>query len=253
MAIGVKIYEYVGKSSLTNTIASRHTKRKDLSYWEKAPKKGGLGTSRAMRYSPNQQSIFVDEQKGDIQMAELVFEHGDFKVPLNKPTLIKFMELHPDNVANGGKLFREHDPSAKNKAMKAQIDLELDAMIMVREMSEKEKISYLRNYLPSRVGKMEKDDVEMEVLRRAKADPATFIDVVQDPAVDRKNTISDAFSQGIITWKNGKSQVSWSHGARNAKICRIPEGEDPETAFERYLMSNDGKDTFIEIELALEN
>lgn len=252
MAIGVKLYEYVGKSSLTNTIASRHTKRKDLLHWEKGTKERPLGRSRAMRYSPNQQSIYMDEQQGDILTAELVFENGDFKAPFNRPTLIEFMDKHPDNVANGGKLFREHDPAAKSKALKIQLDLEVDALITAREMTDPEKKSYLRNYLPSRVDKMNKDEIEIEVLKRAKADPSKFIDVNNDPEVDRRNTISEAFARGILTWKNGNSQVAWSHGTRNSNICRIPEGEDADVAFERYLMSNDGKEVFVELEIILE-
>jgi len=252
MAIGVKIYEYVGKYGLTNTIANRHTPAKPIEEYIPGKKEGELGRSRALRYSPNQESIYVDEQKGDVQVSEIVFNNGELKVPFNKPSLIKFMNAHPDNQANGGHLFREYDPKAQSVALKKEMDLEIDAMIKVREMDQSEKVEYLRNYLPSRVDKMDESDIDLAVAQRAKQDPARFLEVLADPAQDRKNTIASAFAKGIITWKKGNSQVAWSHGTRNTNICRIPEGEDPNEALERHFISNKGNDTFEEIEIILD-
>jgi len=248
MVIGVKLYEYAGTHALTNQVASRHTKRKKLQYWD-AEKK----TSRALRYATNQESIFVDEQKGDILTEEIVFDHGQYRVPDDNPVLQRFMDMHPDNVKNGGQLFQEHDPVAESVAIMKDVMEKREAMNIFIDMDDKEKVAYLRNYLPTRVDKMAKSEIDVAIANRVEMDPEKFIEMNQDPDVGRKNTINEAIAANIIQWKKAKSQVNWNLGTRNSIICRIPEGENPEDALERYLMSNDGKESFIEIERAVED
>ena len=62
---------------------------------------------REIRYCPNEQSIFRDEQSDNARRESVAFRDGRLFVPKEKPNLRKFIEAHPQNQANGGSVFRE--------------------------------------------------------------------------------------------------------------------------------------------------
>jgi hypothetical protein len=79
------------KSPLTDTIPGRHTKKHALLYFDEK-----TGKSREIRYATNQDSPFVDEQKGEVTLGHIIFRDGDLKVPKEKQSLQKLLSLyHP--------------------------------------------------------------------------------------------------------------------------------------------------------------
>ena len=60
---------------------------------------------RQLRYSPNEMSVWADEQGENIIREQIAFIQKNILVPYTKPNLQKYLDLHPDNVANGGKVF----------------------------------------------------------------------------------------------------------------------------------------------------
>lgn len=247
-------YKIVSKSvGITHTIANKHTERKDLLYYNK-DEKTGEETSRALRYATNVSSIFEDEQgDGIIKTAEIMFEEGVLRVPKRNPTLIKFLSYHPDNVKNGGSIFELVDHAAENKRKEAAEEIQFNAMALARELGDEEITAITRQILPSRVDKMTPEEKKSWVRGYAKGNPIRFTELASSSEVERENIIKSALAREIIQFRRGKSEVFWKHGTRNTLICRIPEGENPDEALERFLMSNDGKDTFEDIERALED
>ena len=63
-------------SPLTFTIPSRHTRKHPLLWFDE-----GTGTQRELRYATNQNSCFVDEQKGESTLGHIIFEDGSLSVP----------------------------------------------------------------------------------------------------------------------------------------------------------------------------
>ena len=73
-------YYLIGnKTPLTHTIPSKHTRRYPLVWFD--PEKG---YERELRYATNQESIFVDEQQGQVTLKHIVFENGHLMVPKEK-------------------------------------------------------------------------------------------------------------------------------------------------------------------------
>ena len=75
-----------GRSPLTFTLASKHTKRFPLLWFDKEK-----GYERELRYATNQKSPFVDEQEGTSTLAHLDFEDGVLTLPKNKQSLQKLL------------------------------------------------------------------------------------------------------------------------------------------------------------------
>ena len=78
-------------SPLTLTLASKHSQRHPLMYFDPE-----LGYERELRYATNQVSPFVDEQNGPATLAHIVFKNGVLMVPREKQNLQKLLSLyHP--------------------------------------------------------------------------------------------------------------------------------------------------------------
>ena len=92
-----------------------------------------VGYNRAIRYCPNERSIFVDEQSTNAVKSDVVFRDAMLMVSLDKPNLAAFLDKHPDNRANGGGVFRLLDTEKK---VEVELDVEFlvhDAVALVRE------------------------------------------------------------------------------------------------------------------------
>ena len=86
-----RFYRLTTKATpLSYFIPTSGSKRRPLLYWDEE-----TGTNRVMRYSPNQRSIFEDEQDANVLREPIVFEDGQLYVPKNKPLLQEFLALHP--------------------------------------------------------------------------------------------------------------------------------------------------------------
>jgi len=93
------------------------------------------GQVRQLRYSPNENSVWADEQSENIIREQIIFQAKNLIVPYSRPNLQKYLELHPDNKANGGGIFELVDT-----ARSAETELEsefsvLEAVSMVRDKS----------------------------------------------------------------------------------------------------------------------
>ena len=80
-----------GKSPLTFTIPSKHTKKHPLLWFDEE-----TGAQRELRYATNQASVFVDEQVGEATMGHITFTDGVLNVPKEKQNFTKtFISLSP--------------------------------------------------------------------------------------------------------------------------------------------------------------
>ena len=78
-------------SPLTYTISSRHSRRFPLLWFDQETKE-----QRELRYATNQNSPFMDEQKGEATLGHIMFLNGALTVPKEKQNLQKLLSLyHP--------------------------------------------------------------------------------------------------------------------------------------------------------------
>ena len=76
------------KSPLTFTIPSKHTTKHPLLYFD-----SNTGKQKEIRYATNQDSPFVDEQKGEATLGHIIFRDGVLMVPKEKQNLQKLLSL----------------------------------------------------------------------------------------------------------------------------------------------------------------
>jgi hypothetical protein len=200
---------------------------------------------RQLRYSPNENSVWADEQGTNIIREQIAFINKNLVVPYTKPNLQKYLDLHPDNVANGGRVFEVVDT-----AKKAEIELDtefavLDAVAMVRDKAIDELIP-VAMYLG--IDTSQKNmEIKRELLREAKANPQRFIEMFDNPVVRTKSVLLSAIDFQII--RADLDGLKWFDS--NRLIVATPVGQDTVDIATRFCLSEKGALVFEEIETQL--
>ncbi len=228
---------YILKQSKTPVsffVQSRSNKRRQLLHFDEEK-----GINRALRYSRNQRSIFEDEQDGTAILEPIVMEDGKITVPKNNPLLQKFMDIHPDNLANGGTLFYEFDPQKIAEDRVRDLNLEVDALIAARGLDIDVMKSIARVYLGVDPDKMTSSEIKHDILLFAKNYPEELLDAIEDPDISVNDFSSRAFKEGYITFRAGKD-IHYNLSNNKKKILTVPFGERKEDVFMTWLKSNEG-------------
>lgn len=197
---------------------------------------------RQLRYSPNENSVWADEQSENVIREQIVFQAKNLVVPYTKPNLQKYLELHPDNKANGGSIFELVDT-----AKKAEVELDtefavLDAVSMVRDKSIEELIP-VAMYLGIDTNQKNME-IKRELLKEAKSNPIRFIEMFDNPVVRTKSIIMSAIDFQIL--KASPDGLKWFDS--NRLIVATPVGQDTIDIATRFCLSEKGAMVFEEIE-----
>lgn len=222
------------KTPVSFFVQSRSNKRRQLLHFDEEK-----GINRALRYSKNQRSIFEDEQDGTAILEPIVMEDGKITVPKNNPLLQKFMDIHPDNTANGGTLFYEFDPQKIAEDRVRDLNLEVDALIAARGLDIDVMKSIARVYLGVDPDKMTSSEIKHDILLFAKNYPEELLDAIEDPDISVNDFSSRAFKEGYITFRAGKD-IHYNLSNNKKKILTVPFGERKEDVFMTWLKSNEG-------------
>jgi len=201
---------------------------------------------REIRYCPNQKSIFVDEQSGAATREPIKFYEGLLAVPHTKPNLIAFMEAHPSNTANGGRMFELVDTEKKHEQSVEQEFLIHDAIMLIREKSAEELVP-----VGSHFGIKLRDsisDFKYELLNIAKSNPKEFISSFDNPVVAMKAKLTRAADFGLI--KLNESGAYWADG--NRLIVATPTGYSSLNTLTQHCLTDKGASTFAKIESELD-
>ena len=173
-------------------------------------------TVREIRYCPNEPSVWSDEQGDKATRQSVAFRDGKLFVPRDKPNLRKFLELHPQNMANGGKIFRE-----VNKKRDAEKELErefltTDAITLVRD-------SDLQALLPIAM---------------------YFNESFDSPQVKSRSIIQQASEYQIINLRNDGAY--WFDS--NKLIVSTPVGQDSLDVMVRFCLTEKGASVLTALE-----
>ena len=228
---------YILKQSKTPVsffVQSRSNKRRQLLHFDEEK-----GINRALRYSKNQRSIFEDEQDGTAILEPIVMEDGKITVPKKNPLLQKFMDIHPDNISNGGTLFYEFDPQKIAEDRVKDLNLEVDALIAARGLDLEVMKAIARVHLGLNSDNMTSSEIKHDILLFAKNYPQDFLDAIEDPDISVNDFSSRAFKEGYITFRAGKD-IHYNLSNNKKKILTVPFGERKEDIFMTWLKSNEG-------------
>ena len=203
------------------------------------------GKVRQLRYSPNENSVFADEQSENTIREQIIFNNKTLPVSHTNPPLQRYLDLHPDNVSNGGKVFSLIDTEKKAEM---QLDKEfaiLDAVGMVRDQSI-EQLLPVAMFLG--IDTSQKNmEIKRELLMQAKANPKGFIEMFDNPIVRIKSTLISAVDFQIL--KSDADGMKWFDSKK--LIVSTPAGQNTVDIATRYCLSEKGALVLEEIERQL--
>jgi len=230
------------KSPLTFTLGSKHTSRYPLLWFDEAS-----GGQRELRYATNQNSPFMDEQKGEATLGHIVFENGVLVVNRTLQNLQKLLSLyHPKKEI----IFTEFSKETEAVDDLEEINLELDAMNAAKAIEIDHAEAILRVEKGSEVSKMTSKEIKRDLLIMAKTNPKAFIDIANDDNVGLRNVAIKAREQGVIKLSQDQRTFNW--GSNDRKLMTVPFDENPYSAMASWFKTDEGVEVFKTIEKKLQ-
>jgi len=206
-----------GKEPLTYTLSSRHTQRYPLLWFDEEKNE-----QRALRYATNQNSPFVDEQKGEVTLKHIQFKDGVLNVPKQYQALQKLLSLYHPSL---NKKYAERKPVQVAINEVEEIEFELAEAILRVEKGTK-------------VSQLSTKELKRDILVFARKNPQLFIKLASDENVQLRNVAIKSVEQGIITLSNKNKDFLWTE--TKEVIMKAPYGENPYTAFAGFLQTDEG-------------
>jgi hypothetical protein len=201
---------------------------------------------RAIRYCPGEPSIYKDEQSNNARRQHIMFRDSLLAVPQSQPNLMAFLDVHPDNTANGGNVFKLVDRSVDSEQEVENEFLTHDAVALVRTKDSDEILAVAVALGINIEQKM--IEIRRELLREAKANPKEFIGMFDDPRVKTRSAVIQAMDFQILAGK--PDGVYWFDSGR--LIISVPAGQDPTDIMVRFCLTEKGASVYEEIVSRLE-
>ena len=203
-------------------------------------------TVRELRYCPNENSVWADEQGPRAMKKSVIFRDGKIFVDSSKPHLRKFLELHPGNLKNGGTSFKLVD-----KKVDAQKELDKEflvtaAVAMVRATDITDLFA-VALYFKVNIN-APTSEIRHNLLRIAKSKPKEFIESFDSPTVRTRAILKQAADYQII--KMERSACKWFDS--NTQIVSVPVGQAPTAVLTRFCLTEKGSTVLADSEARLE-
>ncbi len=229
------------KNPLTLTIPGKHTRKHSLLYFDEK-----TGVQRELRYATNQDSPFVDEQKGECTMGHIRFREGTLKVKKQQQNLQKLLSLyHPLK----GRIYEEFSPVQEAADDLGILDLQIDAMNAARNIDIDQAEAILRVEIGSKVNSMSSKELKRDLLLFARSNPQLFISLANDDNVQLRNVAIRAEEAGIIRLSGDQRTFTW--GTNGRKLMNVPFDENPYSALAAFLKTDEGVEIYKSIDKKL--
>ena len=219
-------------------IPSRHTSRNPLLWFDQEN-----GIQKELKYATNQNSPFVEEQKGEATLGQIVFRNGTLLVPARQIALQKLLSLyHPMR----DKVYYEDKPEQVAVQEVDWIELEFQAVKLAMEIDIDEAEAILRVQKGSKVSKMSSKEIKRDILVMAKTKPQEFITLATDDNVQLRNVGIKAVEANIIKLSPDNRSFAWSSNGR--KLFTVPFEEHPYSALAAWFKTDEGLEVLGAIE-----
>jgi len=230
-----RTYLLDGKATpITFQLRSRHTEHRDLQWFDKE-----YGYPRSMRYVTNQSTIFTDEQNEDnLRLGSIVFDDGKLTVPATNTVLQQFLELHPDNKANGGATFHEFDA---DKQARSELENEMkgfEAVAVALDMPIEDLEAVARVIFNERVDTMTSGEIKRDVVFFAKNKPDEFTSIANNSNIRMMNLAKKAISLNLIKIADDNVTVKWAVNGK--EIVQLPFSKEPVETLAVWMKTNEG-------------
>ena len=202
---------------------------------------------RQIRYCPNENSIYADEQSPNALRQQIVFRQGTLAVTYRQPNLIAYLNAHPSNVANGGGLFYlKNEEATAEKEVENEFAMH-DAVGLVRDKSIDDLLP-VAMYLSINT-EQEPMAIKRELLKHAKSNPTAFIKMFDNPTVKTRSAILQAVDFQILDVSNDGMRWFDTGGL----IVSTPIGQDTVDVMTRFCLTEKGSEVFAEITTRLDS
>ena len=226
---------------LTFTLQTKHSTQYPLLHFDK-----NTNTQRELRYATNQNSPFVDEQKGECTLGHVIFEDGVITVGESQQNLQKFLHHHPKKE----NIFKEWDQKEVAQDDLADLDAELEAMTAAKNMELDHAEAVLRVEKGSEVASLSSKELRRDLLLMAKKNPGAFLSIANDENVGLRNTAIRAVEQHIVKLSQDQRTFHW--GSNDRKLLTVPFDENPYSAMAAWFKTDEGVEVFKTIEKKLQ-
>ena len=218
------------KKPLTYVIPSKHSGKNQLLWFDKEN-----GYQRSLRYVTNQATPFVDEQKGMVTLGRIIFKDGALRVPKEDVGLQKLLSLyHPYK----DEIYEEYNPVEISINETEQIELEIEALLIAKQMDINEAEAVLRVEYGSKVDTLSSSELKRDLLIFAKKRPGLFIQLANDDNVELRNIGIKATQAGLI--QLSKDQRTFTYGETKRKLMTVPFDEHPYSALAAFFKTDEG-------------
>jgi len=228
------------KNPLTYTLPSRHTRKYPLVWFDETK-----GYERELRYATNQESIFVDEQKGQVTLKHIIFSNGHLMVPKEKRNLQEFLSKHP----HANLVFGEYDAVVEAEDDVENLEMEVVAMNAALQMEVDFMEAIMRVEVGSSVSKMSTKELKRDTLLFARRNPQLFIELANDENVQLRNFAIIATENNIIKLSADNRSFTWA--SNNRKLMNVPFDENPYSAMAAWFKTDEGLEVYKSIEKKL--
>ena len=188
----------------------------------------------ASRHHRRNTLMYFDEEQG---------------VSKENQVLQKFLSIHPGN----GNIFEEIDHKRDAAQDLENVETELDAQILARELDTNKLISVCRVFLGASVDKMSIPELKRDVLLFAKHQPYEFMEVLDDPMLELTNVVAQFFEEGLLSFRNGNKDVYFDLKKNKSKLLTVPFGEEAYYIVASYMQSDEGLETYKLLKKSLNN
>lgn len=203
-------------------------------------------TQREIRYATNQDSPFIDEQKGEATIGHITFENGDLRVPKEKQNLQKLLSLyHP--LRN--KLYMEFDAIEIAEDELDELELQVEALNATLAIEVDQAEAILRVEIGSKVSEMSSKEIRRDLLIFARNNPSLFIELANDENVQLRNLAIKAVEANIITLSQDQRTFNWA--SNDKKLMTVPFDENPYSAMAAFFKTDEGVEIFKSVEKKL--
>lgn len=192
------------------------------------------GTLRRLRYCPDDPSVWADEQYPGAKAKPVIFRMKNLFVRKDQPNLLRYLELHPGNKANGGSTFHKVETTVnKQKEMEKEFNAH-DAVSLVRDTSIEDLLP-IALYHGVDVDRPV-SDIRYDLLQLAKKKPQELIESFDSPIVKARAAVYQAKQYNIISLR--ENGCYW-HDTNNLIIAN-PTGQDCMETMTRFCLTEKG-------------
>ena len=223
---------------LTYRLQGKSRKRTPLVYFDEKK-----GYNRELRYATNQKSPFTDEQDDNVLLGHIVFHRGVLQVPKNDQVLQKILSLyHPLKDSR----YFEYSAVEEAKDDLDILDLQVEAMVMAKQMDIDTAEAIMRVEVGSEVSKMSSKELKRDLMIFANENPEIFIELANDENVQLRNFGIVACESEIINLSQDQRTFTWASNGR--KLMNVPFDENPYSALAAWFKTDEGVEVYKSIE-----